>query len=86
MARMVASVTRSEIPSLRCVRMSSSFGFAFAAKFEGLNPKIFLLLKVMGLQFFAFKAGFVIIMAGRRTRAMGAFPIGHDVLRLKRSN
>ena len=53
MARMVASVIRSEIPSLRCVRLSSLFGFAFAAKFEGLNPKIFRLMKVMGLHFFA---------------------------------
>ena len=39
MARTFANVARSEIPSWKFVRLSSSFLFAFAAKFLGSNPK-----------------------------------------------
>ena len=44
----------NEIPSKKFVRLSLSFRFAFAAKFVGQSPKIFLLAKAEGLEFFAF--------------------------------
>ena len=54
MARKFASVARSEIPSWKYVRLSSTFLFAFAAKFVGWNPKIVPLMKMEGLEIFAF--------------------------------
>ena len=58
MGRTFANVVRREIPSLKFVHLSLSFRFAFAAKFVGSNPKIFLQVKAESLKFFAFKAGF----------------------------
>ena len=54
MARKFANVDRREIPSLKFFRLSLSFGFAFAVKFVGSNPKIFLQVKAEDLEFSAF--------------------------------
>ena len=54
MARKFANVARSEIPSCKFVRLSSTFLLAFATKFLGSNPKIVLLIKAEGLEFFAY--------------------------------
>ena len=54
MARKFANVVQREIPSLKYVRLSLSFQFAFAAKFLGSNPKIFLQVKGENFTFFAF--------------------------------
>ena len=54
MARKFADVARSKIPSWKFARLSSSFLFAFVAKFLGSNPKSFPLVKAEGLEIFAF--------------------------------
>ena len=44
-------------PEIRLLVFAISV-FAFAAKFLGSNPKIFLQVKAEGLEFFAFKEGY----------------------------
>ena len=50
-------IVQREIPLLKFVRLSLSFRFAFAAKFVGWNPKIFLHLKAGDLEFFCLLGG-----------------------------
>ena len=88
MARKFGNVVRREIPSWKFIRLSSSFLFVFAAKLLGFNPKIFFLGKAVGLELFAFLAGFNLAInydvTGRRTRVVRPFSICLRVLRLKR--